>query len=93
MPMQSGNPTYTCDDGSLENSTAIVCQPTCATVVCSSLTTTYFFATVPMKSKDGRVGEDICDGDCVPYCCEGMAVPATLQRLVIEEAKLLPGSR
>jgi hypothetical protein len=78
LTMQSGNRTYTCDDGTLENSTAIVCQPTCAVVNCSLQTTTYFFATVAMKRKAGHGNGDICVGNCVTYCCEGMAVPATL---------------
>jgi hypothetical protein len=77
--MQDGSLGYTCKDGELDNADPPVCEPTCQTVQCSSLTTSYFLATVPMKRRDERFDTTICVGDCVEYCCEGM-FPSIHQR-------------
>jgi hypothetical protein len=69
LPMQSGNATYTCDDGTLENPITTVCLPTCAAVNCSE----YSANGIPMQYKNDVNLTETCDNlggnKCKATCC------------------------
>jgi hypothetical protein len=70
LPIQSGNATYTCDDGALKNPIPTVCLPTCAAVNCSEYPAN---GGISMQYKNDVNLTETCDNlggdDCKATCC------------------------